>query len=88
MNRLLFFLLLIPLLARAQTDPQLVLNTGGHQSAIRDLAVTRDGKTILSAGYDKVIRIWNAQTGQLMDEIRGQQTDGYEGMIYVMLKTQ
>lgn len=85
MNRYLFvWLLTVTQLVLAQTDPQLILNTGGHRGVIKDLAVTSDGKTIISAGHDKVIRIWNTQTGLLMDEIRGQQSEGSEGKIFAL----
>ncbi|RYC66871.1 caspase family protein [Spirosoma sordidisoli] len=81
---LLTALWLLPLSAFCQSDPQLVLNTNGHQGLIRDIAVTNDGRFIISAGDDKVIRIWNAQTGLLTEEIRGQQSEGSLGKIFAM----
>jgi WD40 repeat protein len=85
--RYLSLLLLLLTLSRpacAQTNPKLVLNTGGPQGRVSSIVTSRDGKWILAASYDKVIRIWNADTGLLTDEIRGEQSDGMEGQIYTM----
>jgi WD40 repeat protein len=35
----------------------LMLDTGGHMAIIKDLAFTPDGKRLVSAGEDKVIRV-------------------------------
>jgi len=70
--------------ATAQSDTLLIVRTGGHKAQIRDIAVTKDGKTIVSAGVDKTILLWDAQSGEIIDEIYGQQQEGDEGMIYAM----
>ncbi len=36
----------------------------GHRGSVRSIAVSRDGKRIVSASMDKTIRIWNAATGE------------------------
>ncbi|MBC7925206.1 MAG: PD40 domain-containing protein [Bryobacteraceae bacterium] len=36
----------------------------GHTASINSIAVTKDGKTLVSAGRDQTIRIWNADTGE------------------------
>ena len=52
--------------ARAEPKdvPILQLDTGGHMALIRGLAFTPDGKFIVSAGDDKVIRVWDLARGQ------------------------
>lgn len=37
---------------------------GGHRSRVSTLGISRDGKTLISRGADRVIRRWNAQTGE------------------------
>ena len=39
---------------------------------IKGLLFTPDGKQLVSAGEDKVIRVWDWQTGSTVRTIRGQ----------------
>ena len=64
--------------------PQLMLDTGGHMTIIKGLAFTPDGKQLVSAGDDKVIRVWDWQAGKTVRTIRGQVGPGNEGKIYAM----
>jgi WD40 repeat protein len=50
----------------------LMLDTAGHKGLIRSLAFTPDGREIVSAGYDKVVRIWDWKSGKTVRVIRGQ----------------
>jgi WD40 repeat protein len=68
----LFLLLASALLA---DDPRLIIDSGGHQEAIRFLAFTR-GKSLVSAGVDKVVRIWDIASGKTTRTIWGQSSDG------------
>ena len=38
----------------------------GHQGEIKDLLLLNDGKTLITAGTDRTIRLWNLSTGQLI----------------------
>lgn len=62
----------------------LVINNGGHKTLIRKMAVTKDGKNIISTGDDKIINIWNTQTGDLIETLYGQTGEESEGKIYAM----
>ena len=50
----------------------------------RLLSTCGDGKQLVSAGDDKVIRVWDWQAGRTIRTIRGQVGTGNEGMIYAM----
>ncbi|MEZ6077271.1 MAG: WD40 repeat domain-containing protein [Pirellulaceae bacterium] len=53
---------LIPPEALAQPAPEPVLriDTGGHSSYVTSLVWNRDGDELLSAGWDKLVRVWRA----------------------------
>src|SRR5712672_2894792 len=76
-------LLFLPPLVFADS-PQLVIDNGGHLGTIRRMVFTSDGNRLISAGDDKVIRIWNIETGAIERTIRGQIGDGTYGAIYGM----
>lgn len=63
-------------------DTRLIIDTGGHKSIIRDVIFTSDGRFLVSAGDDKVVRVWDTQTGEVVRTIRGQIEDGLEGQIF------
>jgi WD40 repeat protein len=65
-------------------DPLLRLDTGGHQAGINGLTFTPDGQFIVAAGDDKLIRVWDWQTGAVVRTLRGQSGAGPEGKIYAM----
>jgi WD domain, G-beta repeat len=64
-----------------QGGPLLMLDTGGHMALIKGLAFTPDGKQLVSAGDDKVMRVWDWQAGKTTRTIRGQLGAGNEGKI-------
>lgn len=65
-------------------DFHLDLDTGGHRAAVRDLAVTPDGETLVSASEDKTIRVWDWRAGVTVRTIRSQIGDGNEGKVYAV----
>ena len=67
----------------ATGNPVLMLDTGGHMAIIKALAFTRDGRQIVSAGNDKVIRVWDWRSGKTIRTIRGEVGPG-EGEIYAI----
>jgi WD40 repeat protein len=68
----------------AEAEPILQLDTGGPVGAVRGLAFTPDGRFTVSAGDDKVIRVWDWRKGVTVRTIRGQSGLGDEGKIYAM----
>src|ERR1017187_538595 len=81
MKRLLLALALLSAALRAE-DPRLVIESGGHLSIIYSVAFTRDGKYRVSAGDDKVVRVWDVNTGQVVRVLRGQIGEGQVGQLY------
>lgn len=63
-------------------EPILVIDPGGHKSKIQDVIFTPDGRHLVSAGDDKVVRVWDVATGRTVRTIRGQVGPGDEGKIY------
>lgn len=43
----------------------------GHTQPVNAVVFSGDGKLLASAGADRIIRIWNSQTGKLARQIRG-----------------
>jgi WD40 repeat protein len=68
----------------ANDTPILQLDTGGHMARINQLAFTPDRTQLVSAGDDKVIRIWDWRSGTTTRKIRGQAGLGPEGKVYAM----
>jgi WD40 repeat protein len=72
------------LAAGIENGPQLMLDTGGHMATISGLAVTPDGKQLVSASNDKTVRVWDLATGKTIRIIRGESAPGNWGTIYAM----
>ncbi len=70
--------------ASSEEQPVLMLDTGGHQALIGGVAFTQDGKYIVSASEDKVIRIWDWQQAKTIRTLRGETGPGPQGKIYAM----
>jgi WD40 repeat protein len=64
--------------------PILQIDTGGHKSLITDVTFTADGRYLVSAGEDKVVRVWDIETGETVRTLRGEIGAGDEGKIYAM----
>jgi WD40 repeat protein len=70
--------------SRTTAPPILQIDPGGHKSLIRDVTFTKDGRYLVSAGDDKVVRVWNLKTGKTVRTLRGQIGAGHEGKIHAM----
>ncbi len=70
--------------ARAADHAIPQLDTGGHMAIVRGIAFTPDGKQVVSAGEDKVIRVWDLGSGKTVRTIRGESALGSLGKIFAM----
>src|SRR5262245_26994917 len=59
-----WFAVLLAQVAAAQS-PQLAY-LSGHEGAVRDVAITTDGRLIVSAGVDGTLRVWDRASGELL----------------------
>ncbi len=64
--------------------PILQIDSGGHSSLIRDVVFTPDGKYLVSASEDKLVRVWDWRKGKTVRSFRGQSGAGSEGKIFAM----
>jgi WD40 repeat protein len=70
--------------ANLKEAPELVIENGTHNDLVQAMHYTKDGKEIVTASWDKSIRIWDATNGRLIRTIRVPQYAGIEGQIYAM----
>jgi len=59
----------------------LKLETGTHSARINQLLVTPDGKTLITSGGDKTIRVWDVETKKQTGMLLGQIGAGSDGKI-------
>jgi WD40 repeat protein len=60
-------------------SPKLVVETGGFTTTVTDIDISTDGRWLAAAGVDKVVRIWDLETGRLRHTLRGQDGIGLLG---------
>jgi WD40 repeat protein/uncharacterized caspase-like protein len=65
-------------------DAQLILETGEHTDRVSHALFTKDGKQVITGSWDKTVRIWDAETGEMLRAIRLPAYPGTQGMIYAM----
>ena len=68
----------------APDKPYMVLSNTKHLQRVSKVLYTPDGKEIVTASWDKTIRVWNAANGELKRIIRVPAKPGSEGQIYCM----
>ena len=76
------FLFLLCILESSAQAPRIVVNPLGHSAKIHNLIFTPDGHRIVSVSEDKTIRIWQAETGEMLKKFESQIGEGPEGMFY------
>jgi WD40 repeat protein len=74
-------LLLASFPATYAAEPMLVIDSRGHVENVWDLIFTGSGDRLISVGEDKVVRVWDMRSGELVRTLRGQIGPGPEGKI-------
>ena len=64
--------------------PILQLDSGGHMAKIQSVVFTPDGKLLVSASDDKVIRVWDWRKAKTVRTMRGQSGPGPAGKLHAM----
>jgi len=49
----------------------------GHHKAVRDICFSNDGRKFLSTGYDKNVKLWDTETGQVIRTLSSGKMLGY-----------
>lgn len=76
-------ILLYPLIGIAQyEDPILTLNTEMHTAKLWRIDTDAAGKYVLTCSNDKTAKLWNAETGKLLQTYRPPIGLGNDGMLY------
>ena len=78
------FLFLLCIIESSAQAPRIVVNPLGHSAKIHNLIFTPDGHRIVSVSEDKTIRIWQAETGEMLKKFESQIGEGPEGMFYCL----
>jgi WD40 repeat protein len=70
--------------AEPPAEPQLRLETGMHTAMINRLGTDAAGRWVVTASDDKTARVWDAQSGQLLQVLRPPLGPGDEGKLYAV----
>jgi WD40 repeat protein len=72
---------------RIPTDPlqpHLVLDAGGHTATVRAVALSPDGRRVITASRDATVRVWDVQTGETLRTFRFPLGPGHEGIVQAL----
>lgn len=65
-------------------QPQVRVEIGPHSAPINGVATDAAGKRLATVSFDKTLRIWSAETGELIRILRPPIGDGDEGAMYTV----
>src|SRR5262249_34470615 len=73
--------------APVKVDPKVPFpasDTGGHTGEVRGVAITPDGKRVVTAATDRTVRVWDVATGESTRVIRLPVRPGAGGALYAL----
>jgi WD40 repeat protein len=83
--KVILFVLLLPQLVFASSEPILSIDSGGHRGVIWDIETTSDNKYLISASADTSIRVWDIDRKKEVRKILGQiNKKSRDGAIYAI----
>ena len=59
------------ILEESSASPPKYVALVGHKAAVRDVAFSKSGSVLVSAGHDNSVIVWNAKSGQSVKALRG-----------------
>lgn len=68
----------------SRNKPLLRVEAGMHTAVARHVAISVDGRRMVSASYDKTIKIWSIPDGKLENVFRVPLGEGFEGSIFAI----
>jgi WD40 repeat protein len=65
-------------------QPHLVLDAGGHTATVQRIALSPDGRRVITASRDATVRVWDVQTGETLRTFRFPRGPGQEGIVQAL----
>jgi WD40 repeat protein len=62
--------------------PVLVLDAAGHTGPVSAVLFTPDGRQVITASWDKTVRVWDAATGEPLRVLRPPVGEGADGQLF------
>ncbi|MFO0993392.1 MAG: caspase family protein [Hyphomicrobiales bacterium] len=63
-------------------EPELLIEPGTHTAPVRHVILSPDQKTMITASFDKTIRLWSVPDGKLLKILRVPIGEGFEGSLF------
>ncbi len=70
-----------PLLADPRGEPVMVFDTLAHTDRVARARFSPNGREIVTGSWDKTLRFWSAETGELLRTVRLPSDHGSQGMV-------